>query len=171
MIFNPSITVLAFNWIVIKKFWKVGKSLARSHRDDSQERISQIDFGPHTLSLFSQMSCLSVFPCLQCDQKLKLLGNKFDYKSSPNVWWRFGQLWKPLLFKSNRRVYLLFGQLLKNLGLLFTSTSGHTVCLLLCTNHPPQTQILYLSLLNRHLPHLVSVCTLLKSTNRDYLFR
>ena len=39
---------------------------------------------------------------------LELLGNNYNYyKSSPNVWWLLGQLWKPSLFKSNWWVYFL----------------------------------------------------------------
>ena len=43
------------------------------------------------------------------------LATNFFYKSSPNVWWLFGHLWKPLLCESN---FLGFfsGQLLQNLG-------------------------------------------------------
>ena len=46
---------------------------------------------------------------------LGIFGNKFNYKSSPNVLGLFGQLWKPLLFKSNWWCYFL-GNFRKNLG-------------------------------------------------------
>ena len=41
----------------------------------------------------------------KCDQIGRFL--EFVYKSIPNVWWLFGQLWNPLFFKS-KRVRLLF---------------------------------------------------------------
>ena len=56
----------------------------------------------------------------QCDQIgrfLECIGNKFYYKSSPNVWWRFGQLWKPLLRSQTGEA--IFGQLLEKLGATF----------------------------------------------------
>ena len=58
------------------------------------------------------------FSCVVGDQNgrfLEFLGNKFYYKSSPNVLWLFGQLWNPLLFKSNCWCYIL-GNFWKNLG-------------------------------------------------------
>ena len=63
--------------------------------------------------------------CEMIGRFLEVLGNKFYYKSSPNDWWLFGQLWKPLLFKSNWRGYFLttFGKTWAT----FYSTSGHTV--------------------------------------------
>ena len=67
---------------------------------------------------------------IQCDQIgqfFEFLGNWLYYKSSPNVWWLFGQLWKALLFNSNWLHYFL-GNFWKKIGLLFISTSGHTGC-------------------------------------------
>ena len=68
---------------------------------------------------------LSNLHCDQIGRFLEFLGNKFRYKSNPNVWWLLGQLWKPLIFQV-KRVRLLFGKLLEKFGLLFISTSGHT---------------------------------------------
>ena len=65
----------------------------------------------------------------QCDRIgyfFKFLGNKFNYKSSTNEWSLLGQLWKPLLFKSNQWGYFL-GNSWKKLGILLIPTSGHTV--------------------------------------------
>ena len=55
---------------------------------------------------------------VQCDQIgrfLEFLDHEFYYKSRPNVWWLFGQLRNPSLFKSNWLRYIL-GNFLKNLG-------------------------------------------------------
>ena len=63
----------------------------------------------------------------QCDQMgpfLEFLGNQFYFKSSPNVWWIFGQLWNHRFLKSNL-VRLLLETTFKKLGLLFIPTSGH----------------------------------------------
>ena len=49
---------------------------------------------------------------------LEFLGKIFFYKSSLNVWWLFGQLWKPSLFKSNWWDYIL-GNFWKNLGYIW----------------------------------------------------
>ena len=55
---------------------------------------------------------------VQCDQIgrfLEFLDHEFYYKSRPNVWWLFGQLQNPSLFKSNWLRYIL-GNFWKNLG-------------------------------------------------------
>ena len=68
-------------------------------------------------------------PCYQCDQIgrfLKVLGNKVPCKSSHNILQQFWAIVKMALFTLNWCGYL-FGQLLEKMGLLFTSTSGHTV--------------------------------------------
>ena len=47
---------------------------------------------------------LKIYSLTQWDQIGRFLefhGNKFYYKNSPNVWWLFWQVWKPLLFKTN----------------------------------------------------------------------
>ena len=62
--------------------------------------------------------------CDQIGQFLEFLGNRFNYKSKPNVLWLFEQLWKPL----NQTGDATIGQLLEKIGLLFIPTSGHTVC-------------------------------------------
>ena len=69
------------------------------------------------------MECYS-----QCDhigRFLEFLGKKINHKSSSNVLWPFGQLWKPSLFKINWWGYFL-ANVWKILGLLFIPTSGHT---------------------------------------------
>ena len=58
---------------------------------------------------------LSYVWCDQIGRFLEILGHKLYNKSSPNVWWLFGQLWNPLLFKSNWKRYIL-GNFWKNLG-------------------------------------------------------
>ena len=71
---------------------------------------------------------LLILDLQQCDQIrrfLELIDNKFYYKCSPNVWWLFGQLWKPSHFKSNCWGYFL-GNFRGKIGLFFISTSGHT---------------------------------------------
>ena len=74
--------------------------------------------------LFSELNSFESFSqtiqleCEQIGQFLEFLCNKFHYKSSLNVWWLFGQLWKALLFKSNWATFE------KNLGYFFISTSG-----------------------------------------------
>ena len=60
--------------------------------------------------------------CDQIGQFLEFLGNRFNYKSKPNVLWLFEQLWKPL----NQTGDATIGQLLEKIGLLFIPTSGHT---------------------------------------------
>ena len=53
--------------------------------------------------------------CEQCDQIgrfLKVLGNKFSYKSSPSIRWPFG------LFKAKKLIWPLLGQLWLRFGLL-----------------------------------------------------
>ena len=61
------------------------------------------------------IQCNEGISVTQIGRFLEFLGNKFYYKSSPNVLWLFGQLWNPLLFKSNCWCYIL-GNFWKNLG-------------------------------------------------------
>ena len=63
--------------------------------------------------------------CDQIEQFLKLLGGKFSYKSSPNIWWLLGLFWNLCFFKK-KLLLLLFGQLWEKFGLLFIFTSSHT---------------------------------------------
>ena len=56
----------------------------------------------------------------------KVLGSKFSFKCSQNVWRLFGQFRKPSLFKSNC-IDLLFGQFLKKWA-TFNSNIGPTAC-------------------------------------------
>ena len=51
---------------------------------------------------------------------LKGLGDKFSFKSSQNIWWRFGLFWEMSFFKK-KLLWQHFGQL----GLLFILASGH----------------------------------------------
>ena len=65
----------------------------------------------------------------QCDQIgrfLKALGDKFSCKSSQKIGDRLGHIYQYFTFKS-KLLWLLFGQLLETLWLLFIPTSGHTV--------------------------------------------
>ena len=92
-----------------------------------------------------ELQCSSVWPDRAI---LEFLGNKFYYKSSPNVWWLFKQLWKPSLFKSIWRGYFL-GNSRKNLGFF---SFQHLVTLVLFTLiHPTPRVSLFVRCLIVHL--------------------
>ena len=64
----------------------------------------------------------------QCDligRFLKVLGNKVPFKSSPNIWQQIWAIVKNGTFYI-KLMWILFGQLLQKIGLLFTPTSDHT---------------------------------------------
>ena len=65
---------------------------------------------------------------MQCDQIgrfFKVLGDKISNKSSRNDWQLLGNVEKPHSYVKTAAD--IFGLLLETFGLLFTTTSGHTV--------------------------------------------
>ena len=67
--------------------------------------------------------------CRQCDhigRFLKLVGNKFDYKSSTKSLLIFGIFWKRSI--NVKMLWIFFRQLVDTFGQLFSSTSRHTAC-------------------------------------------
>ena len=80
--------------------------------------------------LLTLNECFQISPDIerqgaQIGRFLKVLGNKFSFKSSPN----FGQFWGQF-FKHYIKVKMAMGTLWATfrsiIGLLFISTSGHT---------------------------------------------
>ena len=90
------------------------QSLARAVSDDRN-----LTFYKKTIATI--LRCPAVWPDWRY---FKVLGDKFSYKSSPNLCWLFGLLWKHLFY--TQTAYLMFRQLLEIFGLLYISASGHT---------------------------------------------
>ena len=66
---------------------------------------------------------------VQCDQIgrfLNVLGKKFSYKSSQNIWWLFGLFWTISFLKQNLWWLLpIFGHLSKKLGSVYSHIWSH----------------------------------------------
>ena len=64
---------------------------------------------------------------MQCDQIgriLKVLGSKFSFNTSPNIWWLFGLFWKPLI-RSLNCSGLFLGLFWKNWAIFYFNIWSH----------------------------------------------
>ena len=78
-------------------------------------------------SLASTAEPPSLSQCDQIGRFLKILSNKFAYKSSPKGLVTFGQFSKKINW-FNKLLWILFSQLLERFGQLFNPASIHTDC-------------------------------------------
>ena len=87
--FRPYFNMFSLNWIT--------KSFIYIHQQSSKAFVHTFKWNQVCNGVWLPWM-LSLVQCDQIGQVLKVRGDKFSYKSSPNIWWLLGPFWKTSLF-------------------------------------------------------------------------